>query len=167
MTSYIAVGCLDTGVGMVNELYEFLIQKPLPQHFPTTFCLDCSTEDVENLALEEKLPLLAPADRYETLKTLNCNVDEDLLMLLPSTYGDVYSLQPFVWGYPVGFDPQSKLGMKVRDAHQYVPSYKEKLALSMNRYFSNLEPGNVKNRVNLDPGYQRQLVRTGGVPLVP
>ena len=143
-----AVDCLDTGVGMLNELYEFLVQDFLPQRFPTIFRLDCSTETVENLVTKEKLPLMAPADRYETLKTLNRNVDEDFLMLLPSPDGDGYSLQSFVWTYPVGFDPQSKLGMKLRDAHQPVPGYKEKLALSMDRYFSNLEPGNVKRRVN-------------------
>ena len=71
-----------------------------------------------------------------------------MLMLLPSPDGDGYSLQSFIWAYPVGFDPQSKLGMKLRDAHNPVPGYKERLALSMDRYFCNLEPGNVKYRVN-------------------
>ena len=162
-----AVGCLDTGVGMLNELYEFLVQEFLPQRFPTIFRLDCSTETVKNLVTKENLPLMAPADRYETLKTLNRNVDEDFLMLLPSPDRDGYSLQSFVWAYPVGFDPQSKLGMKLRDAHQPVPGYNEKLAPSMDRYFSNLEPGNVKSRVNWALATNDNLCERGEYHLYP
>ena len=143
-----ALDCLDSGVGMLNELYEFLMQEYLPQRYPTIFHLDSSTSTVENLVTEEKLPITAPADRYETLRKLNRNIDEDFLMLLPSPDRDGYSLQSFIWAYPVGFDPQSKLGMKLRDAHGPVPGYKEKLALSMDRHFSKLKPGNVKSRVN-------------------
>ena len=69
-------------------------------------------------------------------------------MLLPSPDNDGYTLQSFIWAYPVGFDPQSKLGLKLRDAHKPVPGYKDKLALSMDRYFAALEPGNIKGRVN-------------------
>ena len=69
-------------------------------------------------------------------------------MLLPSPDGDGYSLQSFIWAYPVGFDPQSKLGVKLRDAHGPVPGYKDNLARSMDRYFSSLEPGKFRSRVN-------------------
>ena len=80
--------------------------------------------------------------------TLPLSVDEDFLMLLPSPDGDGYSLQAFVWLYPVGFDPQDKLGMKLRNAHGPVPSYKQHLEKSMDRYFARLTTDGVVNRVN-------------------
>ena len=162
-----ALDCLDSAVGMVNELYEFLVQEYLPHRYPTIFRLDSSTDVVENLVTDESLPLTAPVDRYETLRKINRNVDEDFLMLLPSPDGDGYNLQSFIWAYPVGFDPQSKLGIKLRDAHQPVPSYKDKLAPSMDRYFSKLTPGNIKCRVNWALATNGNLCERGKYHLAP
>ena len=162
-----ALDCLDSAVDMLNELYEFLVQDYLPQRYPTIFHLNVSAGTVENLVTSERLPLAAPLDRYETLRRINRNVDEDFLMLLPSLDGDGYTLQSFVWAYPVGFDPQSKLGIKLRDAHQPVPGYKEKLARSMDRYFSSLEPGNVKYRVNWTIATNANLCERGEYHLAP
>ncbi|KAI4181529.1 MAG: hypothetical protein LQ346_006758 [Caloplaca aetnensis] len=149
-----ALGCLDSGVDTVNELYEFLMHEYLPHRYPTMFRLSLPAGTVQNLITSETLPLTAPADRYETLRIINRAVDEDFLMMLPSPDGDGHSLQAFVWAYPVGFDPQSKLGLKLRELHKPVPGYKEKLASSMDRYFGNLEPGKVMDRYfgNLEPG---------------
>lgn len=152
---------------MLNELYEFLVQEYLPHRYPTIFRLDFSAGAVENLVTNEILPLIAPADRYETLRRINRNVEEDFLMLLPSPDCDGYSLQAFVWAYPVGFDPQSKLGIKLRDAHQRVPGYKEKLAPSMDRYFSKLEPGNFKYRVSWAIATNDNLCERGEYHLYP
>ena len=121
---------------MLTELYEFLMQEYLPHPYPTIFHrLDISSADdavAENLMTTEKLPLTAPTNQYETLRIINRNIDEDFLMLLPSPDNDDgYSSQSFIWAYPVGFNPQSKLGIKLRDAHKPVPGYREKLALSM------------------------------------
>ena len=88
-------------------------------------------------------------------------------MLLPSPDDDGYSLQSFVWAYPVGFDPQSKLGIKLRDAHQPVPGYKEKLARSMDRYFGSMEPGKVKYRVNWAVAFNDNLCERGEYHLAP
>ncbi len=109
-----AIACLDSGVGMLSELYEFLVQEYLPRRYPTIFRIDSCAGVVENRVTDDKLPLTAPADRYETLQKINSSVDEDFLMLLPSPDADGYTLQSFVWAYPVGFDPQSKLGIKYR-----------------------------------------------------
>jgi hypothetical protein len=142
-----ALDCLDSAVDMLNELYEYLMEEYLPVRYPTMFRFSDS-QHLENLVTGEIMPRKAPADRYEALRIINRNVDEDFLMLLPSPDDDGYSLQAFVWAYPVGFDPQSKKGMKLRDAHKPVPGYKEKLAPSMDRYFGKLQPGNVMYRVN-------------------
>lgn len=152
---------------MLNELYEFLVQEYLPHRYPTIFRLDSSNGFVENLVTNDRLPLTAPAERYETLRKINRNVEEDFLMMLPSPDGDGYSLQSFTWAYPVGFDPQTKLGIKLRDAHGPVPGYKERLAPSMDRYFSNMEPGNIKCRVNWALAFNDNLCERGEYHLYP
>lgn len=152
---------------MLNELYEFLVQDFLPRRYPTIFGLDKSTNTVENLVTKEKLPLTAPTDRYETLRRINRNVEEDFLMLLPAPDGDGYNLQSFVWAYPVGFDPQSKLGMKLRDAHGPVPKFNEKLGPSMDRYFSRMVPGDIRCRTNWGFATNDHLCERGEYHLYP
>lgn len=162
-----ALDSLDSGVGMVNELYVFLVQAYLPKRYPAMFQIDASGATLHNIVTGEHLPFAAPEDRYEALAIINRNVDEDFLMLLPSPDGDGYSLQAFVWAYPVGFDPQSKLGMKLRDAHKPVPGYKEKLAASMDRYFGRLQPGTVMYRVNWAVATSDALCERGEYHLYP
>ncbi|KAF7547461.1 hypothetical protein G7046_g9000 [Stylonectria norvegica] len=143
-----ALGCVDSGVAMVHELYTFLLAHYLPKRYPTMFKLDKQSSTLQNLVLDEKIPLEPPEDIIAALKIIALSVDEDFLMLLPSPDGDGYSLQAFVWMYPVGFDPAEKLGIKLRDAHGPVPGYKQHLELSMDRYFDRLTPGRVMDRVN-------------------
>lgn len=162
-----ALDCLDSGLGMLKELYEFLVHEYLPHRYPTIFRLHSSASAVENLITKERLPLAAPACRYETLRRINRNVDEDFMMMLPSPDGDGFSLQSFVWAYPVGFDPQSKLGRKLRDLHQPVPGYSEKLVLSMDRYFSRLEPGDFRRRSNWTVATNDKLCERGEYHLYP
>ena len=162
-----ALDCLDNAVGTLNELYEFLTWDYLPRRFPTIFHLDFSAGELENRVTHEKMPLQAPSDRHETLRIINRNVDEDFLMMLPSPDCDGYSLQCFIWAYPVGFDPQSKIGIKLRDAHRPVPGYTEKLAPSMDRYFGRLQPGDVRFRVNWAIATNDNLCERGEYHLYP
>lgn len=143
-----ALGCLPTAVSMVNELYSYMTTIYLPERYPTMFRVSKKTSQLLNLVTQEHLPLDPPSDPIEALRYLALVVDEDLLMLLPSPDGDGYSLQSFAWLYPVGFDPADKLGMKLRDLHTPVPSYKDRLETSMDRYFGRVQPGRVVMRVN-------------------
>ena len=143
-----ALGCMDDAIPMVNELYSYLICHYLPTRYPTIFKLSHKTSSLHNTILDEHLPLTPPNDPIQALRIIALSVDEDFLMLLPSPDGDGYSLQSFVWCYPVGFDPVDKLGIKLRDAHRPVPGYKAHLELSMDRYFGRLRPGKAVYRVN-------------------
>ena len=206
-----ALACVDNAVEMLNEFYVFLVERYLPGRYPSVFQVESSPSlpksmEVERLAGEggpnnddecvflknqvtgDLLPLQPPKDRYETLRLINRNLDEDFLMMLPTpspsslsssavtttsldhesksktTSGssnssnaseitneyDIqqYTLQAFIWAYPVGFDPQSKLNLSLREAHAPVPGYNIILAKSMDRYFAQLEPGNVRFRYN-------------------
>ncbi|KAF4121708.1 Protein of unknown function (DUF3445) [Geosmithia morbida] len=143
-----ALGCVGAGPDMVRELYTYLVTWYLPKRYPTMFRVDEPSSYLRNLVLEEDIPLFPPEDPISMLRTIALSVDEDFLMLLPSPDGDGYSLQAFVWLYPVGFDPADKLGMKLRDVHGPVPSYKKHLEMSMDKYFARLTPGRVVERVN-------------------
>jgi hypothetical protein len=143
-----ALGYVDSSIETIKELYAFLFTHLLPRRYPTMFRIDQATASLHNLVMNESIPLDPPNDPTEALRLMALNVDEDFLILLPSPDGDGYSLQAFVWLYPVGFDPQDKLGIKLRDAHKPVPSYKKHLEMSMDRYFAKLPPGKVVDRVN-------------------
>ncbi|KAG8525326.1 uncharacterized protein KY384_008970 [Bacidia gigantensis] len=100
-----ALACLDSGVSMLNELYEFLVQCYLPQRYPTMFKLSAAQDTLQNLVTDEVVLCDAPADRFETLRILNRTVDEDFLLLAPSTDGSCYSLQSFVWAVSEYLNP--------------------------------------------------------------
>ena len=51
--------------------------------------------------------------------------------------------------FPNGFDTRLKLGLKLREIHDPVPGYAEKLERSMDRFFERLEVGKVVRRVNV------------------
>jgi hypothetical protein len=142
-----ALKCLPSAVPMVNELYDYFITYYMPKRYPTIFKL--TPTYLLNTMTQDKLPATTPSDPLEALQLLAVNIDEDFLMLLPAPDGDGYSLQSFVWCYPVGFDAGDKLGLKLREAHKPVPHYKEKLQQSMDRYFGKLEVGRVVFRVNV------------------
>jgi hypothetical protein len=142
-----ALKCLPSAISMVNELYTYLVNQYFPQRYPTVFTLHAT--HLQNNLTSASIPLFPPTDPASTLRILALNIDEDFLMLLPSPDGDGYSLQSFIWCYPVGFHPEDKLGLKLRDIHKPVPRYQEKLEGSMDRYFGKLGVGRVVYRVNV------------------
>ncbi|TVY43884.1 hypothetical protein LSUB1_G002034 [Lachnellula subtilissima] len=146
-----ALACRPGAEAMVDELYAYLVNDYLPHRYPTIFQFQSQSgapTHLLNNVTTDVLPLTPPQDRIETLRLLAVNVDEDFLMLLPSSDGDGYSLESVIWCYPVGFDAGDKVGLKLRDAHKPVPAYKEVMQSSMDRYFGKLAVGKVIYRVN-------------------
>jgi hypothetical protein len=162
-----ALDCLPRGREMVDELYTYLVTEYLAKRFPTMFRLSPATRSLHNLITDKHLPLDPPSDVQQTLRLIALNVDEDFLMLLPSSGpdgdgdGESHSLQAFVWCYPVGFDPQAKKGMTLRQAHGPVPAYSKVLESSMDRYFNRLKPGKVVDRVNWAVATNSRLCERG------
>lgn len=130
----------------VDELYTWLISTYLPTRFPTLFTL--TPTSLHNAATSLFLPLSPPDDPIKTLEILGSNLDEDFLLLLPSADGDGYVLKGYVTCFPAGFNTKEKFGLKLRDIHGPVPGYKEKIGLSMDRFFDRLEVGRVVLRSN-------------------
>jgi hypothetical protein len=124
-----------------------------PHRYPTIFHFQPNQKGAPTYLLNnvttDLLPLTPPQDRIDALRLLAVNIDEDFLMLLPSSDGDGYSLESVIWCYPVGFDVGGKVGLKLRDAHKPIPGYKDIMQNSMDRYFGRLVVGKVIYRINV------------------
>lgn len=131
----------------INELYTFLFSIYLPQRFPRIFIL--SSTSLYNTATCSSIPLIPSSDPIETLSRIGENIDDEFLFLLKADDGDGYVLKAFVTCFPSGFDTEKKLGLKLREIHGPVPGYKEKLEMSMDRFFERLEVGRVVSRANV------------------
>lgn len=128
----------------VDEFYTWLVGNYLPTRFPTMFCLQCNPDtqltELFSHATGEHYSLTPKPQPKDSLAVLGGLVEDDLLFLLPARDGDGYELKAFVTCFPNGFNTRKKLNMKLRDIHTPVPSYKEKLQLSMDRWFSVWRP---------------------------
>ncbi|KFY46680.1 hypothetical protein V495_02313 [Pseudogymnoascus sp. VKM F-4514 (FW-929)] len=140
------VGHLDGSRAAVEELYGFLFDALLPVRWPQMF--QRSNGQFNNLVTGHSLPISCPESSTEALNHIGSNLDEDFLVLLPSDDGDGYTLKAFATCFASGFDASEKLGLKLRDIHGPVPKYMNILNKSMDRYFSALEVGKFKRRLN-------------------
>lgn len=139
----------------VDEFYTWLVGNYLPTRFPTMFCLQCNPDtqltELFSHATGEYYSLTPKPHPKDSLAVLGGLVEDDLLFLLPAGDGDGYELKAFVTCFPNGFSTRKKLNMKLRDIHTPVPSYKEKMQLSMDRWFQRLEAGTFVRRYNVRP----------------
>lgn len=131
----------------IDELYTWLVNTYLPTRFPTMFML--SPSGLLNQATNLSLPLEPPQDPIKTFEILGENLDDDILILLPSDDGDGYTLKGYVTCFPAGFNTKEKFEQKLRDIHKPVPGYKAKLEKSMDRFFEKIEVGKVVKRSNV------------------
>jgi Protein of unknown function (DUF3445) len=136
----------------VDEFYHWLLSKYLPTRFPRNFKLRTLSQSgpcLLNLANGDQLPLTPPDSLIDSLRTIGGVAEDDFLFLLPALDGDGYRLEGLVTCFPNGFDIGKKLGLRLRDIHDPVPGYKEKLEISMDRYFERLEVGTFVKRANV------------------
>ncbi|EHK97868.1 hypothetical protein M7I_6366 [Glarea lozoyensis 74030] len=147
----------------VNEFYVWIFGTYLPTRYPKMFVLHPTS--VENLVNKEHIPRTPPTSSLEALKIMGSHIDHDFLFMLPSEDGEGYILEGFVVCFPSGFDTSKKCGMTLREIHGPVPNYKEKLALSMDRFFDRLEVGKVVKRANWTITTTDELFKPGGTHL--
>ncbi|KAH8603144.1 hypothetical protein B0O99DRAFT_647862 [Bisporella sp. PMI_857] len=146
----------------VDELYAYLIGTYLPTRYPTMFQLSEDKGHLYNAATGLYIPLAPPCDPIETLRSLGENIDEEFLLLTKNANEDQYVLRGYVLCFPSGFNTAEKFGMSLRNIHGPVPGYKEKLELSMDRFFDRLEVGRVVQRSNWSiQTHDRLFVPTG------
>ncbi|KAL8920404.1 MAG: hypothetical protein Q9208_006285 [Pyrenodesmia sp. 3 TL-2023] len=66
------------------------------------------------------------------------NVPEDFAVMLRNPDDGCYYLRAGVLCSSLGWNLASKLGMQLKEIHQPIPDYKEKMEFSMDRYFSKM-----------------------------
>ncbi len=147
----------------LDELYCYLMDSYLPGRFPTVFSKVRAGQGkaamLYNRVTNSTFPCTPPLDPLEATRILGETVEDDLFLLreedVTSTTDDgpaypatSHRMVAFVCCFPSGFDPSSKLGLLLRDIHKPVPAY-DKIGPSMERFFSRLEVGKNRKRLNV------------------
>lgn len=140
-------------VPAIHELYDIVVDymcRKYPMHFTKkgTF--------LHNSITNETIPYSASkAINAEThLLNLARTIQEDFIILLkdPSREhekdGTEYFFKGGVFAFAAGFDPKTRFNTPLSFVHHPIPGYEEKLKLSMNRFFSRIEPGQFVTRSN-------------------
>jgi len=133
----------------IEELYEEIMIKYLPHRYPKMFEIVGNT--FKNLATGSDYSInLAQLDHTTMLRNLSENAEEDFFFMCPDGEGD-FRLQGYISCFANGFLTTAKLGMSLRDIHQPVPGYEERLGNSADRIFRRMEPGAFIGRMNVSP----------------
>lgn len=108
----------------VLEMYEWMFGTYLPKRFPNMFKIVQSTQShpdsktdssyLLNVATGEYIPLVSSSAK-EALYTLGRNVDDDILILLPSSNAEdgspIYHLEAYICCFPAGFSLPQKINL--------------------------------------------------------
>ncbi|KAI1341290.1 alpha-1,2-mannosyltransferase [Xylariaceae sp. FL0016] len=116
-----------------KELMEMVVQF-ICARYPQYFVLSPDKLRLENRILgtvtmiQEKHPLVVLLD----------NVPEDFGITLRDPETGYYAFRAGVICSALGWNVDSKIGMKLHEIHQPIPDYKEKMQFSMDRFFSKM-----------------------------
>ena len=72
------------------------------------------------------------------LQVLLHNVPEDFAIMMRNNKDGLYYLRAGIICSAIGWDPGTKLGLQLNEIHAPVPDYKQKMAFSMDRFFSKM-----------------------------
>lgn len=143
----------------VHEYYEYMwyyLTSKYPMYFVKSV-ID-GNEWCENTLWEEKFPMsaqkcldlgLAKSTRDLAMICSSTHEEDFLLMTLDETHDPpMYRMRAVSSCFPAGFNPADKLGLTLRNIHTPVPGYKQRLDLSMNKFFAKFQAGNFVQRQN-------------------
>lgn len=117
-----------------RELMEMLILfvcKRYPQHFS----LEADNTVLHNRLLGTRTDLVATPP----LKVVFANIPEDYAMVMRNEDDGFYYLRAAMVCSSVGWDIGMNRGKPLRDIHEHVPDYAEKMAFSMDRFFAKMQ----------------------------
>lgn len=135
----------------LRETYDWLLDY-MVQKYPMYFVRSAEKPLVHNKINNVTIP--GYSSEYgddeidDMIRTLAKNIEEDFLVLMFDQETDQYYLRGGSFAFPSGFDPAVKLNLPLKDVHGPVPMYKEKLQVSMDRYFKKLKTGTFVQRYN-------------------
>ncbi|TAQ89561.1 hypothetical protein B7494_g2138 [Chlorociboria aeruginascens] len=116
-----------------KELMEMSLQFYCAR-YPTCFSLSEDKKIFHNSLLKEDTDIKS----MHPLNVLLNNVPEDFAIVLRNEADGMYYFRAGVICSSLGWNVSTKIGMNLRDIHQPIPDYKEKMSRSMDRYFSRL-----------------------------
>ncbi|RCI16398.1 hypothetical protein L249_2868 [Ophiocordyceps polyrhachis-furcata BCC 54312] len=125
-----------------KELMEMVIQF-LCARYPQQFELRGPTFVNRLLGREQHL-----GEVVEPLRVLLSNVPEDFAIVLPDERTGRYSFRAGIICSAVGWHLNQKMGLSLAEIHEPVPHYKEKIAFSVDRFFSKLATSNPIQRAS-------------------
>lgn len=116
-----------------RELMEMLVQF-VCKRYPQYFSLEDNNTVLHNRLLGTKTDLVATPP----LKVVFTNIPEDYAMAFRNEKDGFYYLRAAMVCSSVGWDIGMNRGKVLRDIHEHVPDYAEKMAFSMDRFFAKM-----------------------------
>lgn len=116
-----------------RELMEMLVLF-ICKRYPQYFSLENDDTILHNRLLNTKTDLISTPP----LKVIFLNIPEDYAMVLRNEDSGFYHLRAAMVCSSVGWDVGMHRGKPLRAIHDHVPDYPEKMALSMDRFFSKM-----------------------------
>ena len=144
----------------IEELYNEVMVEYLPKRYPTIFSV--SEGICKNKVTKSCYPMSSSRlSTNQMLRIMGTNVEEDFYFMCPDPQDGLFRLRGYVACFPGGFLSPARLGESVRELHQPVPGYEERLAKSVDRYFNRMLPGQFIGRMNVSDACRQSLPSTG------
>lgn len=133
----------------IKELYHEIMVDYLPHRYPSIFSMQQGRQWVLNKLTGEEYPLVtAGVSPEDMLRFLGLNVEEDFYIMCPDADDGQFKLRGYIACFPGGFLSPATRGKSVREIHQPVPGYEDRLGRSVDRYFDRMKPGDFIGRMN-------------------
>lgn len=142
-----AIGTSDIVNPAIAELYEEIMINHLPHRFPTMFRIE-GTRLHNSVTGKSHSINMQELSHAEMLQNLGESVEEDFYIMVPDEEGEI-RLQGYIACFPGGFLSLARVGMSMRDIHQPVPGYAERISKGADRHLQRLSPGNFIERMNV------------------
>jgi len=141
------------------------------QTLPGSEAAQREVRDLVAREIAERHPALAESldrgDRDPAIEAAALLVQEDLCVMERRDAG--WCLTAAAVCFPTRWDMPSKMGLPLTAIHDPVPTYRERVAASADRFFDELRPGRVYRRANWslldDPALFQPVALRGGAPV--
>lgn len=137
----------------IHEFYD-IVMRYMSTKYPMHFVKRGS--QLHNLITDETVPYSASSSVNAETHLLNLAkiIQEDFIILQKDPTrehekdGTEYYFKGGVFAFAAGFDPSTRFDTPLSFVHHPIPGYEEKLKLSMNRFFTRIEPSQFVTRSN-------------------
>ncbi|QFZ28624.1 hypothetical protein EJF18_40668 [Clavispora lusitaniae] len=137
----------------IREFYD-IVTKYMCDKYPMYFVVQRG-DTVYNSITHEYIPRNAKnVPIRKLLHYLIRTIEEDFIIMMPDNNNlkegncSEYFFKGGVFAFANGFDPANKFNKPLTAIHEPVPGYEEKLKVSMNKFFSRIQPGEFVSRSN-------------------